>query len=716
MAAIYAKYGVSLTITFPLMKQGTNNLAGTSDYIEVAGDVKVIKDGAGGGANATNSMGANLVGNSTIWRLQLTAAEMQAKEIVVKISDHPTGRTIDDQVIIILTYGDPAALWAADLSNSTNLGLSGLPNVQQGNVGALLTSGTGTGQLSVSGGVANANLLQIMGSVLSGTAAYIAAAFSSFFNIASPSLTVGSVNQSGDSFARIGSNGSGLTSLAPASTALSNATWTAAMASYLPNLNVGGPVASQQDVNALNQSAARRIVLNTLPQYERPEVGSSQYTIELRTYDGDGAAQNGDTTPTLTALGAISGSLAGNLSAATNPATGLYRWTYSVANNATPEQIRFDASATLSGSTFPMSCYSQVVDLVAATWTTDDRSKLTAVFDKLPSKSFLTGTANSDGDVQLSEATGNFPGSVGSIAGVTFPTNFAALGIAANGHILVVDLLAGHVPQSGDSFARIGANGSGLTSLAQAATAVSNAILTPARAAALDNIAAGPVMLDSDYTAPPALSAIVSGVASQITTDHGIGPYNLGGGGGGAGDGARTLAISVTDGSLPLQSARVRATKGIETYVATTNASGVATFHLDDGDWAIAITRPGYQSAGQTVGVIADTAVGFICPAIVLQPSEPGRTTGYLTAYGANGLPAGNKSVKVAMVEPPKGSGSSFDATPLIYYSDISTGLVQTINLVKGAKYEIRANTGEAFTVQIPTAAGDYFQLPNVVG
>lgn len=716
MAAIYAKYGVGLIITFPLMKQGTNNLAGTSDYTEAAGDVKIIKDGTGGGANATNSMGANLVGNSTIWRLQLTAAEMQAKEIVVKISDHPTGRTIDDQVIIILTYGDPAALWAADLSNSVNLGLSGLPNVQQGNVGALLTSGTGTGQLSVSGGVANANLLQIMGAALTGTAAYIAAAFSYFFGVASPALTVASVNQTGDSFGRIGANGSGLTSLAQASTALSNVTWTAALASYLPNLNVGGLVSSQADVNALNQSAARRIVLTTLPQYERPETGSTSYTIELRTYDGDGAAQNGDTTPTLTALGSITGSLAGNLSAATNPSTGLYRWTYSVANNATPEQIRFDASATLSGSVFTISCYSQVVDLVASTWTNDDRAKLTAVFDKLPSKSFLTGTANSDGDVQLNEATGNFLGSVGSIAGVTFPANFGALGIAPNGHILVVDLLTGHVPQSGDSFALIGANGSGLTALAQAATAVSTAVLTPTRAAALDNIAAGPVMLGTAYTAPPALSAIISGVASQITTDHGLGPYNLGGGGGGAGDGARTLSISVTDGSDPLQSARVRATKGIETYVTTTNASGVATFHLDDGDWAIAITRPGYQSAGQTIGVIADTSVAFICLPVVLQPSEPGRTTGYLTAYGADGLPAGNKSVKIAMVEPPKGSGSAFDATPRTYYSDLNTGLVEAINLVKGGKYEIRANAGEPLVVQVPMAAGEYFQLPNVVG
>lgn len=110
--------------------------------------------------------------------------------------------------------------------------------------------------------------------------------------------------------------------------------------------------------------------------------------------------------------------------------------------------------------------------------------------------------------------------------------------------------------------------------------------------------------------------------------------------------------------------------------------------------------------------MIADTSVAFICLPVVLQPSEPGRTTGYLTAYVADGLPV----VKIAMVQPPKGYGSAFDATPRTYYSDQSTGLVETINLVKGGKYEIRANAGEPLVVQVPVAAGEYFQLPNVAG
>jgi hypothetical protein len=48
--------------------------------------------------------------------------------------------------------------------------------------------------------------------------------------------------------------------------------------------------------------------------------------------------------------------------------------------------------------------------------------------------------------------------------------------------------LTGHTPQTGDSFARIGATGSGLTSLAPSATALSTVQWTNARAGYLDNI------------------------------------------------------------------------------------------------------------------------------------------------------------------------------------------------------------------------------------
>ena len=214
---------------------------------------------------------------------------------------------------------------------------------------------------------------------------------------------------------------------------------TSSRAGYFDNLNVGGAVASQADITALNQSASRRIIITTVGQYERPESGNTTYTVEARTYDGDGAAVNADSTPTLTATGIVTGDLSTNLSGASNPATGVYRWTYTVANAAVIEQVRMDVSAVISAVTFTLTCYTQVVDFVGATWTTADRTKLEAMFNKLPSKTYLVGTANSDGDVQMDQATGNFPGSVGSLAGITFPNNFSLLEIDGTGFVEIQD-------------------------------------------------------------------------------------------------------------------------------------------------------------------------------------------------------------------------------------------------------------------------------------
>jgi hypothetical protein len=53
----------------------------------------------------------------------------------------------------------------------------------------LLSSGTGTGQLDFTAGVVKANLAQILGSVITGTAALLVAAFTKFFNVAAPTAT-----------------------------------------------------------------------------------------------------------------------------------------------------------------------------------------------------------------------------------------------------------------------------------------------------------------------------------------------------------------------------------------------------------------------------------------------------------------------------------------------------------------------------------------------
>lgn len=270
--------------------------------------------------------------------------------------------------------------WSTTPDNTTTYDVLLPEGVTLGMLRALNPTTAGRTLLVDASGYSSSFLIGIITSTLSeGAAGRIRDAWQAAWNLVSPVWTAASVNQSGDSFARIGTTGSGLTSLAPASTALSTAQWTNARAAFLDNLNIGGVVASQADINALNQSASRRVILTTVGQYERPESGSTVYTIEARTYSDDGVPMNATGTPTLTATGQTSGDLSANLSAATNPDTGVYRWTYTLAAVATLEPVRFDFLATVDGDSVPMAVYTQICDFVAATFTTTDRTNLNSV-------------------------------------------------------------------------------------------------------------------------------------------------------------------------------------------------------------------------------------------------------------------------------------------------------------------------------------------------
>jgi len=96
--------------------------------------------------------------------------------------------------------------------------------------------------------------------------------------------------------------------------------------------------------------------------------------------------------------------------------------------------------------------------------------------------------------------SGNVPGAAGGlfIAGTNAATVITtSLTTHFVGTVDVVTTYTGNTPQTGDSYARIGATGSGLTSLAPSSTALSTAQWTNTRAGYLDNLSAGAVALAS---------------------------------------------------------------------------------------------------------------------------------------------------------------------------------------------------------------------------
>lgn len=121
---IHRKYATATHVYMPIGKRGVVDFAVGADWTPAANDVKISIDG-GAAVNVTNLPTAIAMGNGAQWDFSLTAAELTGKKITIMISDAAT-KAIEDDSILIETYGHPSAEYAADFS------LANLPaNVMQ---------------------------------------------------------------------------------------------------------------------------------------------------------------------------------------------------------------------------------------------------------------------------------------------------------------------------------------------------------------------------------------------------------------------------------------------------------------------------------------------------------------------------------------------------------------------------------------------------------
>lgn len=154
------------------------------------------------------------------------------------------------------------------------------------------------------------------------------------------------------------------------------------------------------------------------------------------------------------------------------------------------------------------------------------------------------------------------------------------------------------------------------------------------------------------------------------------------------GEGARTVVITINDGSNPLESVKVRMTKGAESYVGITDSSGEVTFHLDDGSWTVAATLPLYTYTGTTLVVNGNETATYSMTALGTTASDPGYVTGYLYCYDSEGVV--EEGVEIAISQYIHSElGQSHDSSTRTETSD-ANGLVQFANLIPGATYMIR--------------------------
>lgn len=306
-------------------------------------------------------------------------------------------------------------------------------------------------------GVRPVNLTQILGAAITGTAANIVAAFTKFFDKTSPTGTINSLPDAvagqANGIAIVGSvMGKSPATLAAADVSgnlpaqvkaqdnidfgvlqkLSlNAATPASIQSYgtlvadivaavwgaltsgMITLNsigkkladwVVGTLTSDYDAakNAASQTSVNAITTNTArgrssvpDQIFREAAGTQSYEFDLLIYSLKGVLEAPDAAPTIHARNGAGSSLDAMLSSTTMTliSTGKYKVTFNVAPTDILQEVLLDFSWAVGGEAFAVTDYVYVVDLYAVDFTSDDRTKLTDIHDKLPS-----GTIAKPGD------------------------------------------------------------------------------------------------------------------------------------------------------------------------------------------------------------------------------------------------------------------------------------------------------------------------------
>lgn len=178
-----------------------------------------------------------------------------------------------------------------------------------------------------------------------------------------------------------------------------------------------------------------------------------------------------------------------------------------------------------------------------------------------------------------------------------------------------------------------------------------------------------------------------------------------------AGSGARTVTVTVDDGTDPLENATVRFTEGANTFSENTDSNGQVTFNLDDATYTVAIAKGGYSFGGTTETISADATPTYSMTQISISaPSSPLLSTLAITCYDEGGTVEEGVTIYAQMRTVPSGDTARAYDSRVISGTSNASGLVE-LTLVRNATYRIKRDSGDwqEFTPSAATETMDSF-------
>lgn len=184
------------------------------------------------------------------------------------------------------------------------------------------------------------------------------------------------------------------------------------------------------------------------------------------------------------------------------------------------------------------------------------------------------------------------------------------------------------------------------------------------------------------------------------------------------GHGPNLVTITVTDGTDPLENAKVRVASGVISEDDDTDVDGEVQFALSNATYTVTIERAGYESEVASLVVAGTTTHEYELTAlIVTPPASPSVATGSMLVLDENNDPEEGISISLQLTEGPGTAGYSLDTKIRTQVSD-GSGMVEFVKLRRGATYSIWRGPAEdtfsasAFVTQ-PAATRRTFVVPN---
>jgi hypothetical protein len=182
-----------------------------------------------------------------------------------------------------------------------------------------------------------------------------------------------------------------------------------------------------------------------------------------------------------------------------------------------------------------------------------------------------------------------------------------------------------------------------------------------------------------------------------------------------SGTGARTVTITVNDGSSVLQNAIVRMAEGANTFTGMTNASGVVTFNLDDATYVVSITKSGYSYSGTTLVVDGtETRTYSMTQIVPSAPDNPDNSLLTITCRTPSGVV--ESGVVISVRKKTVAVGDENNAYSGAVMTDTSgVDGITSFEVVRGATYQWKRGTADSWT-DIVIDDADATDVTSIVG